>query len=192
MERDLFHLFEDLKYIKDVSYYAQTDKEGKRIFPVMLVIKIKAELELYPKPIVIDKNSTTREIITKIGRLHKENYSQYISTFEDNFCFKFLALKDLNPDELKEFNMPKLLQDEILARLNPELQTVENKVQVSEPDPLPVPKYQYQVTYETTRKPDVFRLELDKLSGKTVIAYLANDEFEDLHMDFKLPEAKQD
>ena len=54
MERDLFHLFEDLKYIKDVSYYAQTDKEGKRIFPVMLVNKIKAELKLYPKPIVID------------------------------------------------------------------------------------------------------------------------------------------
>ena len=65
----------------------------------MLVNKIKAELKLYPKPIVISK---------------------YIETFEDNHCLKFLALKDLSLDELKEFNLPKLLQDEILARLNPE------------------------------------------------------------------------
>ena len=86
----------------------------------MLVNKIKAELKLYPKPIVIDQNSTTKEIITKIGRLHKENYSQYIETFEENHCLKFLALKDLSLDELKEFNMPKPLQDEVLARLNPE------------------------------------------------------------------------
>ena len=119
MESDFVFFFEDLKDLED-SYFTQTDKEGKRIFPVMLVNKIKAELKLYPKPIVIDKNSTTKEIITKIGRLHKENYTEYIEVFEENHCLKFLALKDLSQDELDSFNLPNNLQIEILALLNPE------------------------------------------------------------------------
>ena len=83
----------------------------------MFLKDIKAELLNYPKPIVVNLDSTIKLIMLQIGHSHGENYLEYVEAMHEHGLKKFLELKTLTSDELALLNLPKKLYDEIWERL---------------------------------------------------------------------------